>query len=72
MDWARHNAWRGREKLDRVLKEMPFSDDPQVIAAALERAVADVGAAAEMIKQGFVSAEEAYRLCQEADRKMLL
>jgi hypothetical protein len=72
MDWARHNAWRSREKLDRVLNEMPYSDDPQAIAAALEQAVVDAQAAAEMLKRGLVSSEEANRLCQESDRKMLI
>ena len=70
MDWARHSAWRRREKLARMLREMPFSDDPQTIAEALERAIEDAGAAAARIRAGLVSAEQAARLCQELDRQM--
>ena len=50
---------------------MPFYDDPEIIAEALERAVEDARVAAARIRAELVSAEEANRLWQELDRQML-
>jgi len=37
-EWARHKAWVARSKLDRLIEELPFTDDRQAIIAALEDA----------------------------------
>ena len=71
MDWARHKAWRTREKLDNLLKEMAFSDDSTVVVDALKEAVSDVMLAIDMIEKGKLSTQEAYQLVREQDRKMM-
>ncbi len=46
-EWARHCAWRGRNRLDHLLKEPDFNADRKAIAAALEEAIKDVSRAIE-------------------------
>ena len=41
-EWARHKAWLARGKLDRLIDEIPFTDDRQTLVAALKDAIADV------------------------------
>ena len=71
MDWARHKAWRSREKLDRLLREMAFTDDSAAVVDALRTAVADVHTAIETIENGKLTKEEAYQQVREEDRKMM-
>jgi hypothetical protein len=44
-EWARYKAWVSRNKLDALIKELPFTGDRTVICAALREAIADVEAA---------------------------
>jgi hypothetical protein len=44
-EWARHKAWLTRGRLDRLIAELPFTDDRAAIVAALKAAVADIDAA---------------------------
>lgn len=46
-EWARHSAWRARERLDTLLNELTFSPDRKLVAAQLEEAIKDVTAAIE-------------------------
>ena len=41
-EWARHSAWRARNRLDHVLENLDFTADRQAIANMLEEAVKDV------------------------------
>jgi len=41
-EWARHAAWRARDRLDNVIAQLPFSSDRQHVASTLEAAVRDV------------------------------
>jgi hypothetical protein len=41
-EWARHKAWMARAKLDRLIDDLPFTDDRAALVAALEDAVADI------------------------------
>jgi hypothetical protein len=44
-EWARHKAWLARRKLDRLIAELPFTDDRATIIAALEDAKSELEAA---------------------------
>ncbi len=49
-DWARAAAWRSGQRLQRLVDELPFIDDPGRVADVLRAAVADVDrAATEMV-----------------------
>jgi hypothetical protein len=41
-EWARHKAWLTRGRLDRLIAELPFTDDRAAIVAALKAAVAEI------------------------------
>jgi hypothetical protein len=41
-EWARHKAWMARAKLDRLIDDIPFTDDRTVLVAALKDAVSDI------------------------------
>ena len=71
MDYARHKAWRTREKLDHFLHETSFTDDSRALVELLKDAVADVQSAIATIENGKMSAEDAYRSVREQDRKMM-
>ena len=43
-EWARHSAWRARERLDTLLSDLTFTSDRKKVAAQLEEAVKDVAA----------------------------
>ena len=45
MEWAKHAAWRARNRLDDLIVELPFSADRKQVAAQLEEAVKDVSIA---------------------------
>jgi hypothetical protein len=45
VEWARHSAWRARNRLDTLLKQMQFTSDPMSVSAQLQEAVKDVTAA---------------------------
>jgi hypothetical protein len=44
-EWARHKAWLARGRLDRLIEELPFTDDRAAIIAALKDAMAELEAA---------------------------
>jgi hypothetical protein len=44
-EWARHKAWLTRGRLDRLIAELPFTDDRAALVAALRRAIAEAEAA---------------------------
>ena len=41
-EWARHKAWISRGKLDRLIKELPFTKDTNLIISELKNAIKDV------------------------------
>ena len=41
-EWARHKAWLARGKLDRLIDELPFTDDRKTIVTALKNAIENV------------------------------
>ena len=41
-EWARHKAWISRGKLDRLIKELPFTKDTNLIISELKDAIKDV------------------------------
>jgi hypothetical protein len=41
-EWARHKAWIARGKLDRLIKELPFTKDTTLIISELKSAIKDV------------------------------
>jgi hypothetical protein len=41
-EWAKHSAWRARDRLDRLIEQMNFSSDRLGIADALDHAIEDV------------------------------
>jgi hypothetical protein len=44
-EWAKHAAWRAKNRLDHLVQDLDFNADRKVIAAALEDAVKDVSQA---------------------------
>jgi len=49
-EWARHSAWRARERLDRLIKELPYTADRKSVAQDLNAAVADVTEAIQAMR----------------------
>ena len=49
-EWARHAAWRARNRLDNLITELTFTPDRKAVATALEDAVKDVSAAIEEMR----------------------
>jgi len=41
-EWARQAAWRSRQRLERLIDELPFTDDVERVTGELHRAIADV------------------------------
>lgn len=41
-EWAKHSAWRAKERLNTLLSQMEFSSDRQAVADQLEDAIRDV------------------------------
>ena len=50
-EWARHKAWLARARIDRLLEELPFTDDRQRLIAALEDVRAELDTAIEDIRE---------------------
>lgn len=51
-EWGRHAAWRGADRLQRLVDELDFEGDPTVVAERLRDAVADVNEAVELMTSG--------------------
>ena len=49
-EWARHKAWLARAKIDRLLEKLPFTDDREVLIAALEDVRSELDVAIEDIR----------------------
>jgi len=41
-EWARHKAWLSRGKLNRLIEELPFTDNKDLIISELKNAIKDV------------------------------
>jgi hypothetical protein len=41
-EWAKHSAWRAKNRLDSLISELEFSSDRHAIANSLEEAIKDV------------------------------
>ena len=41
-EWARHKAWLSKGKLNRIIEELPFTDDRELIINKLKTAIEDV------------------------------
>ena len=41
-EWARHKAWLARGRLDRLIDELPFTEDRQLIIKELKGAIQEV------------------------------
>ena len=53
-EWTRHVAWRAAGRLDDLVREMPFTSDPETAIQALDHAIADVTQAIDDMRQGEV------------------
>lgn len=52
-EWAKHAAWRARNRLDNLMNELSFNPDGKQVAAQLEEAIKDVSnAISEMTDDG--------------------
>ena len=51
-EWARHAAWRARDRLDNLIRDLPFDQEPVAVIDELERAIADVTATVEDMRAG--------------------
>ncbi|MDX2380701.1 MAG: hypothetical protein QNM02_13195 [Acidimicrobiia bacterium] len=51
-DWARFAAWRSRDRLDRVISDMPFGRSADDVADELEAAIADVRRTVDEMRAG--------------------
>ena len=51
-EWAKFAAWRSHDRLGHLLDELTFESDPQLVAARLETAIADVARAADEMRAG--------------------
>ena len=49
-EWAKHAAWRARNRLDKLINELSFTSDPRMVASAMENAVEDVNTAIEEMR----------------------
>ena len=49
-EWARHAAWRARNRLDRIIGELEFTADRKMVATKLEHAIQDVELAIEEMR----------------------
>ncbi len=56
-EWARHAAWRARNRLDTLIRDLPFDQDPAAVIDELERAIADVSEAVDDMRAGPKPAE---------------
>ena len=54
-EWARHKAWLARAKIDRLLETLPFTDNREVLIAALEDVRSELDVAIEDIRDETVS-----------------
>ncbi len=54
-EWARFAAWRSADRLRSLVEEPVWTDDPDAMADALDRAVADARRAAEEMRAGQVT-----------------
>ncbi|MBT6203569.1 MAG: hypothetical protein HOI34_07695 [Rhodospirillaceae bacterium] len=59
-EWARHKAWLARAKIDRLLEELPFTDDRGVLIAALEDVRSEIDVAIDDIRDESVNRLERY------------
>ena len=50
-EWARHAAWRGKHRLEKLLAELEYNADGDYVADQLEGAVADVNRAVLEMKR---------------------
>jgi hypothetical protein len=41
-EWARHKAWLARGRLDRLIDELPFTQDREYIIGELKSAIQEV------------------------------
>ena len=44
-EWVRHKAWRARGRVDKLLSDLPYTADRQILIALLRGAVDDIDAA---------------------------
>ncbi len=51
-EWAKHAAWRGKNRLEKLLAELEFNADSQAVASQLEEAVMDVNQAIVEMREG--------------------
>lgn len=71
VDFARHKAWRARGRLDDFLRDVPWTDDRELIARELGEAVREVAEAVDLLRRGELSEGEVTRLraAEEGRRK---
>lgn len=49
-EWARHKAWLARARIDRLLAELPFTDDRETLVRALEEVRTELDTAIDDIR----------------------
>jgi hypothetical protein len=62
VDFARHKAWRARGRLDDFLREVPWTDDRDLIVRRLTEAVREVAEAIDVLRRGELDEVEVTRL----------
>ncbi|RJO70640.1 hypothetical protein D5S18_25825 [Nocardia panacis] len=67
---ARHRARRSAYLLERYLQEATWTPNPEVIAADLDRCVAEVNETLHILRQGGISAAEAAAKRKEDDEQL--
>jgi hypothetical protein len=70
-DYARHTAWLSREKLTRVLQDLPFDASREDSMSSLRAAAADLQRAIETLEIGPQHFEEMEVLRRRHDRELL-
>jgi hypothetical protein len=59
-EWARHKAWLSRGRLDRLIDELPFTNNKDYIIGELRSAIKDVEVAIENLDDESAGASTNY------------
>ncbi|GGO83013.1 HalD/BesD family halogenase [Wenjunlia tyrosinilytica] len=62
VDYARHKAWRARGHLDDFLRDVPWTDDRELIVRQLAESVREIVEAVDVLRRGDVTKREVQRL----------
>jgi hypothetical protein len=71
VDYARHKAWRTRGHLDDFIRDVPWTDDRELIVRRLAESVKEIVEAVELLRRGEMTRCEVQHLraANDARRK---